>query len=324
MNEFRVCHLVSICAVAFCLGAGPALAEDPPPFLLEWGTSGSGPGEFDRPMGIATDGAGNVYVGDLGNHRIQKFTAGGTFLTEWGGAGTGDGQFQYVAGLAIDADDNVYVTDYQLNRVQKFSSAGAFLSKWGTQGALDGQFDHPLGIAVGEDGSVYVVDALNYRVQKFTSNGAFLGKWGSASEFGEPGTFNTPGWVAVGPGDVVYVTDNSARAIPIQKFSSAGAYLTGWASRSPNGVAVDSTGDVYVSGGFYCTVAKYTENGAPLLTWGTCGSGNGQFNLAGQIAIGPGDEIYVVSYYDNDVQKFGSALTPVTRTTWGRLKAGYR
>ncbi|MEX2472657.1 MAG: hypothetical protein WEA34_10780, partial [Gemmatimonadota bacterium] len=50
-----------------------------------WGGTGSGPGEFDGPIGIAVDGAGFVYVSDAGNNRIQKFTADGRFVTEWDG-----------------------------------------------------------------------------------------------------------------------------------------------------------------------------------------------------------------------------------------------
>ena len=45
-------------------------------FLTQWGSGGSGPGQFDWPRGIAVDGSGNVYVADTCNHRVQKFTVG--------------------------------------------------------------------------------------------------------------------------------------------------------------------------------------------------------------------------------------------------------
>lgn len=64
--------------------ASIALAETPPSFLLKWGSFGTGDGLFQSPFGVAADGAGNVYVVDRGNNRIQKFTSTGAFLTKWG------------------------------------------------------------------------------------------------------------------------------------------------------------------------------------------------------------------------------------------------
>jgi DNA-binding beta-propeller fold protein YncE len=55
-------------------------------FEGEWGTEGSGDGQFRDPIGVATDADGSVYVADTdNNNRIQKFTSNGAFLTEWGG-----------------------------------------------------------------------------------------------------------------------------------------------------------------------------------------------------------------------------------------------
>src|SRR5438552_8179000 len=62
-------------------------------FVTKWGSAGSGNGQFNAPWGVAVDAAGNVYVADTGNNRIQKFTGTGGFLTAWGSAGSGNGQF---------------------------------------------------------------------------------------------------------------------------------------------------------------------------------------------------------------------------------------
>jgi hypothetical protein len=84
------------------------------------GVSGTGDGEFSRPIGVATDSSGNVYVADFINHRIQKFTSTGAFLTKWGSFGIGDGEFNLPMGIAVDSSGNVYVTEYENNRIQKF------------------------------------------------------------------------------------------------------------------------------------------------------------------------------------------------------------
>src|SRR5919198_6325441 len=53
-------------------------------FLLSWGTEGLGPGQFENPRGIAVDGAGNVYVAESGNTRVQKFDSNGNSPSQFG------------------------------------------------------------------------------------------------------------------------------------------------------------------------------------------------------------------------------------------------
>jgi hypothetical protein len=56
-------------------------------FSFRWGSLGSGDGQFNKPIGIAIDSSGNLYVSGLNNNRIQKFDGDGNFLTKWGSSG---------------------------------------------------------------------------------------------------------------------------------------------------------------------------------------------------------------------------------------------
>src|ERR1051326_8401149 len=112
-------------------------------FVSKWGSRGAADGQFNIPGGIAIDSSGNVYVADVLNHRIQKFSSDGRFITKWGSFGAADGQFLGPSGTAIDTSGNVYVADTTANRIQKFSSDGRFITKWGSFGAADGQFNQP-------------------------------------------------------------------------------------------------------------------------------------------------------------------------------------
>jgi sugar lactone lactonase YvrE len=91
--------------------------------LAHWGGYGSGPGQFNMPQGVAVDVAGNVYVTDTYNHRVQVFTNDGTFLTQWGSYGSAPGEFYRPMGIAMGPDGNVYVADTWNGRIQVFGSA---------------------------------------------------------------------------------------------------------------------------------------------------------------------------------------------------------
>jgi tripartite motif-containing protein 71 len=71
--------------------------------LTKWGTKGTGDGEFNEPHTAAFDPAGNAYVTDLGNNRVQKFDSDGNFITKWGTQGTGNGEFLIPEGIDTDS-----------------------------------------------------------------------------------------------------------------------------------------------------------------------------------------------------------------------------
>jgi DNA-binding beta-propeller fold protein YncE len=85
-----------------------------------------GDGQFYNAQGIAVDSAGNVYVVDQNNDRIQKFTNDGKFITNWGSRGTGDGMFDGPSlgpsGIAIDHRGYVYTTMGN-DKIQVFAPA---------------------------------------------------------------------------------------------------------------------------------------------------------------------------------------------------------
>src|SRR5205823_10769539 len=139
----RLGLVIATAALLLLASASPAVAFE---FLTKWGTTGSGDGQFNGPIGVAADPAGNVYVADTNNNRIEKFTSSGAFLTKWGTLGSGDGQFRQPFGVAVDAAGNVYVTDRLNNRIQKFTSAGDLLTNWRTTGPADRQFNQPDGV----------------------------------------------------------------------------------------------------------------------------------------------------------------------------------
>src|SRR5439155_11318894 len=112
-------------------------------FLTTWGSAGSGDGQFNAPNSVAVDGGGNVFVSDLNNKRIEKFTNTGTFLTKRGSIGSGDGQFSNPVGVGVDGSGNVFVADNRNDRIQKFTCPTAIVTTWASTRSAAGTINTP-------------------------------------------------------------------------------------------------------------------------------------------------------------------------------------
>ena len=174
-----------------------ARAENPPSFVMKWGSRGAGQGEFDNARAIAVSPNGSVvYVVERWNHRIQRFTPDGSYLGE-------SNSFVSPRSIAVAGDGSYYVLDTSASTVKKFSSGGSLITQWGSFGNAEGQFGAAAGLCVDSGGNVYVADTNNYRIQKFTSSGQFIMSWGEWG--GEPGQFLVPRGVATDSNGNVYV-----------------------------------------------------------------------------------------------------------------------
>ena len=191
-----------------------------PPVTAFHGGHGSGKGQFDNPHAVAVDSAGNIFVADTGNGRIEKFSPNGTYITSIGTKGTGHGQLIDPNGVAVDRTGKIYVAEIgSKHRVQKLGPDGTFIAEWAP--ALYG----PRKIAIGPDDSIYVVDSGRNRIVKFSPDGQVLASWGS--EGIDDGQFRGVSSVAVDPtNNEVYVADALNRRI--QVFDSDGRFLIKW------------------------------------------------------------------------------------------------
>ena len=102
-------------------------AEDSGEQLLEFGSSGQQAGQFNRPTHLALDAAGNVYVNDSFNYRIQKFDPEGRYLKEFGYQGDTLGGFARPKGIGVDRAGYVYAVDAAFENAQIFDPESADL-----------------------------------------------------------------------------------------------------------------------------------------------------------------------------------------------------
>jgi RHS repeat-associated protein len=94
-------------------------------YVAQFGSKGSGNGQFSTPNGMAADSAGDLYVTDVGNDRIEEFSSSGVYITQFGKAGAGNSEFDDPEGVAVNAAGEAYVVDSENSRVQKWAKASS-------------------------------------------------------------------------------------------------------------------------------------------------------------------------------------------------------
>jgi sugar lactone lactonase YvrE len=298
-------------------------------FLLYWGTKGEKPGEFSSPIGVAINKEDEVYVTDLNNARLQKFTARGKHL---GGfdlpRDTPERRSSQAGGIAVDDDGLIYVTFMMQDKVRVYTDSGQLVREWGKRGKADGEFHMPGGIVLGKGGTVDVADQANHRVQRFTAEGKFLASWGEhgsmPGQFGGNDTagsrFGGPHFLAMDSKGRLYTTEGTPGRI--QQFSPEGKPLLFWGDKGqqpggfgalqtgyakntfgPIGILVDRHDRVWVSS-LNDRVQAFTPEGKFLLGIGGTGQGPGQFVRPHGMALDSKGHLYVADAGNQRIQKF--------------------
>ncbi len=272
-------------------------------------------GEFEAPLGdtnLTLEGKEHEKGKGITEYLLTDATAGTTtrftqppgtqsttpaFINQFGSEAS---QLNHPLIDAVDASGNVWVTDTANNRIEKFSSAGVLLGAYGSVGSGAGQFNGPWGIAVNQStGNVYVSDQGNNRIEEFSSSGAFI---------------KAVGW-GVSNGNSELETCTSSCQAGLAGSGNGEVYVEA-------GVAVDSSGNIWVADYGNNRIQEFSEAGGFIQKFGSEGTGEGLFKGPLNIAFS-GGKLYITDYGNNRVQEFSTAGKPEGRIGEGKLADPY-
>jgi TonB family protein len=307
---------------------------------------------IDRPSSVAPDGVGGFYVSSPNLNRIYHVAADGKIrLAAGNGLGFGgDGGpataalLNHPHSLAVDSQGNLYIADTRNNRVRKVTAAGVITTVagngekgFGGDGgqAASAQLGSPFDIAVDSAGNLYIADITYPCIRKVTSTGMITivagnGKAGSIGDGGQATSaqLHYPYGIAVDSAGNLFIADSSANRI--RKVTSSGIISTvagngsngGYSGdggpatatqlNSPDGIAVDSAGNLYFADHFNNRIRKINPAGviSTLAGYGSGGySGDGgQANSArlkspGDVALDSAGNLYISDDWNSRIRK---------------------
>ncbi|MEB3195959.1 MAG: NHL repeat-containing protein [Candidatus Sericytochromatia bacterium] len=312
---------------------------------------GTGAGaQFNQPQGIALLSDGTLAVADHGNHRIRRVTKAGVVTTLAGGneGGVQDGlgtaaQILAPWGIGAGTAGSLFFTD--TSGVRALAHGSVITLAPNGRGSQDGalsqaRFLQPEGIAVDGSGNVYVSDTQNHRIRKiipdssgfaFSTNlndGRVTTLAGSVAGYQDAtasnARFNLPSGLAVASDGTIYVADRNNHRIRV--VSAAGAVTTlagstqglaegtGAAAQfdSPDGLAVDASGTIYVADTNNHRIRRITPGGEVSTYAGsTQGDADGvataaQFFLPKSLCVNASGTVYVADTGNHRIR----AITP--------------
>ena len=294
------------------------------------------------PDSLAVDSQGDVFVANMHNSTVEKFSASGTLLqTLSNGVG-------YPNSVAVDGQGDVFVANqsyYSNNEtlvspdIEEFSANGILLR------TLSNGVNNPSCLAVDDQGDVFVASSdnhyMNSTVEEFSANGTllrtlstgladpssvavdshgdvFVTNWNSntVEEFSATGTLlltlsnglGNPNSVAVdGQGDIFVANLNGKHNV--EEFSADGTLLRTLSKglNSPSSVAVDSHGDVFVANFLNGPVEEFSANGSLLQTLST-----GANSYLHSLVLDSHGDVFVANTGNNTVEEFGVQLLGVS------------
>ena len=241
-------------------------------------TSTQAPTSLECPSGAGTR------VDDMSTPTTYLCTTG-TISIQSTGATTETG----FTGACGASSCTMYVVDKLNDNVQEFTVAdmsATYLSEFGSEGSGNGQFgdNGPQGVSVLNNGTqLLITDNINSRVEVFNTNGTYVSDFGSNGT--NPGQFENLTYAAQAPSGRIFVTDYESPGTTTVFNSSYSSPVQSVGIIDPVGIAFDAAGNAWVGEANDVVEVDSNGNEVPGSSFGTFGSGPGQFGCVAGIAF---------------------------------------
>ncbi len=277
-------------------------------YSTQFGSKGTGNGQFTEPTDTAIDGKGSLWSTDTANNRIEELSSQGSFVAAYGKAGSGEAQFSDPTGIAINkSTGNAYIADTGNNRIEELSSTGAYITSFGTSGS--GTLKAPTGVAIDTAGDLWAADRGNNRIVEFSSTGSYIAAYGKEGT-GEA-QFKSPVALAFS-GENVYVADSANHRV--EELTNKGAYVRAFGFEgngsgefwTPEGITADAAGNLYVVDNNADHVEEFSPNGSYKATFAAPGTNEGQLTHPNGDSISPAGDLYITDTGNNRIEKWAN------------------
>jgi len=289
------------------------------------------------PEDVAVDSAGNLYVAEPGDSRVQQLDSNLNYVRTYGATGvpylTDGSHYNRPFGVAVTPDGSIYIGEAAGRRLIKLNATGVpqwIIGEPGIWGNDNAHFNSVGDIALDVVGRVYATDQFNCRIQIYNPDSSYYATLGTGCGTGDY-QFNDPFGLTIAPSGDIYVADRGNHRVQI--FNSDRVYVTtlgvtgvptstNAGFNSPMDVVVDSRGTIYVSDLNNHRVQVFNSSRAYLRTIGTTGVPGGELDrLSGphHLTGDANDNLYIADGWNNRVQVFGSSGVYLTTVggSWG-------
>lgn len=228
----------------------------------------------------------------------------GFVLRIGGNTGPRGGRFAAARGLAVGSDGTIYLAESSRG-IWAFAPDGTLVRTFGKEDVLDA-YD----IAINQEGDLFVADYGRNAIARFQADGTFVGQWGATGD--EPGQFglSAPQRIAIGPDGSIYALDSRMTAdgsgvvSSVVRFNSADGSLIERidlpSGSTPNDLAVDAQGNIYLAEPFSKSIVKLNSAGQEVARLGEMVIPEGM--TPGTLTLDPDGNIFIATWDRGIVQ----------------------